>query len=127
MLDMMAARLSSGMPHVTFKPAGTSMQPLIQSGEQVTVHRLTDPGRVELKPGDVVLARVAGSVYLHKVTAVDHDRRRVQIGNNRGRVNGWTGYAKVYGICPRPDAPPAPVRLSIPPLPAPRREYRRAG
>ncbi len=22
-----------------------------------------------------------------------------QISNNRGRVNGWTSYAKVFGIC----------------------------
>lgn len=124
----MAARLGSGVAQVTFQPAGTSMRPIIEPGEQVTVHRLNDTGRAELAVGDVVLVRVAGSVYLHKVIDTDHRHRRVLIGNNRGRVNGWTGYAKVYGICPRPNAPPAIVRrLSIPPLPAPRREYRRAG
>ena len=24
--------------------------------------------------------------------------RRVQIGNNRGGINGWTGFDRVYGI-----------------------------
>jgi hypothetical protein len=52
-----------------------------------------------LKTGMIVLARVAGRVYLHKITAVDYGRRRVQIGNNRGGINGWTAYEKVYGIC----------------------------
>jgi hypothetical protein len=46
---------------------------------------------------DAVAARVAGTVYLHKVTALDG--RRVQIGNNRGRINGWTGREKVFGRC----------------------------
>jgi hypothetical protein len=50
------------------------------------------------KPADL-LVRVAGTNYLHLVSAVDPDRARVQISNNRGRVNGWTGHARVYGIC----------------------------
>ena len=52
-----------------------------------------------LEPGDIVLVKVAGSVYLHKVLSVDGARRRVQIGNNRGRINGWTSFDKVAGIC----------------------------
>jgi hypothetical protein len=55
-----------------------------------------------LKTGMIVLARVSGRVYLHKITAVDYGRHRVQIGNNRGGINGWTAYEKVYGIY-RPD------------------------
>jgi hypothetical protein len=46
-----------------------------------------------------VLARVAGTVYLHLVSSVDTVRNRVQISNNRGRVNGWTSYDRVFGIC----------------------------
>jgi hypothetical protein len=49
--------------------------------------------------GDIVLARVAGSIYRHLVSAVDAGTGRVQISNNRGRVNGWTNHAKIYGIC----------------------------
>ena len=84
---------------------GSSMVPLIRSRQLVTV----TPVRPELlEPGDIVLARVAGSVYLHLVSAVDHERQRVQVSNNRGRVNGWTSHARVYGICTRVDAAPRP-------------------
>lgn len=82
------------------------MVPLIMSRQLVTVV----PVRPELvDPGDIVLTRVAGSVYLHLVSAVDHERQRVQISNNRGRVNGWTGHARVYGICARVEAAPRPL------------------
>jgi hypothetical protein len=33
------------------------------------------------------------------VSAVDARASRVQISNNRGRVNGWANYTKVFGIC----------------------------
>jgi hypothetical protein len=56
-----------------------------------------DPARVE--PGDIVLARVAGTTYLHLVSAIDTAAGRVQISNNRGKVNGWTSHHRVYGIC----------------------------
>ena len=80
-----------------------------------------DASQVEV--GDIVLARVAGAMYLHLVSAVDHDRARVQISNNRGRVNGSTGHAHVYGICTvvnrsRPD--PTLGRCSQRSLAAPR-------
>jgi hypothetical protein len=72
------------------------MIPLIRSRQLVTVAPV-DPARVEV--GDIVLARVAGTVYLHLVSAVDRSKSRVQISNNRGRINGWTGYGRVHGIC----------------------------
>ncbi len=56
-----------------------------------------DPTKLDI--GDIVLARVAGTVYLHLVSSVDPARRRVQISNNRGRVNGWTNHERVFGIC----------------------------
>jgi len=65
-----------------------------------------DPTRVEV--GDIVLARVAGTTYLHLVSAVDGAHSRVQISNNRGRVNGWTSHARVYGICTAVDGVPRP-------------------
>ncbi|MEU7140924.1 S26 family signal peptidase [Nocardia sp. NPDC046473] len=77
-----------------FRPTGSSMVPLIRSRQLVTVAPV-HPARVEV--GDIVLARVAGSVYLHLVTAIAG--KRVQIGNNRGRVNGWTSHDRVFGLC----------------------------
>jgi hypothetical protein len=94
-LDAVAARVAAGGT-VDFRPRGTSMIPLVRSGDLVTVAPVV-PAKVE--PGDIVLVRVAGTTYLHLVSAVDHERGRVQISNNRGRVNGWTGHARVYGIC----------------------------
>jgi hypothetical protein len=72
------------------------MVPIIRSRQLVTVAPV-DPSLVEV--ADIVLAKVAGTVYLHLVSAVDGPRQRVQISNNRGRINGWTGYERVYGIC----------------------------
>ncbi|MFG2840999.1 S26 family signal peptidase [Streptomyces zaomyceticus] len=81
---------------MTFRPSGSSMIPLIRSRQQVVVAPV-DPSKVET--GDIVLARVAGTVYLHLVSSVDLARKRVQISNNRGRVNGWTSHDRVFGIC----------------------------
>ena len=95
MLDAAAERVAGGAT-VSFRPSGSSMVPLIRSRQEVVVAP-ADPARLAV--GDIVLARVAGTVYLHLVSAVDPTRRRVQISNNRGRVNGWTGYDRVFGIC----------------------------
>jgi hypothetical protein len=95
MMDAIAARVADGET-VEFRPTGNSMAPLIQSRQNVRVEPV-DATKVEV--GDIVLVRVAGTTYLHLVSAVDHDRARVQISNNRGRVNGWTSHARVYGIC----------------------------
>jgi signal peptidase I len=96
MLDAMAARLAVPPHWVMFRAPGGSMTPLIQPGEEVTVFRVDKPEALEV--GDIVLARVGGSTYLHKVTAMDVPRGRVQIGNNHGHVNGWTSFDKVYGL-----------------------------
>ncbi|GAA3447812.1 hypothetical protein Pve01_49840 [Planomonospora venezuelensis] len=56
-----------------------------------------DPSKLEV--GDIVRARVQRSVCLHLASAVDASAGRVQIGNNRGRMNGWTGHDRVFGIC----------------------------
>jgi hypothetical protein len=104
MLDGVAARVAAGET-VDFRPTGDSMVPLIRSRQQVRVAPV-HPARLAV--GDIVLARVAGTVYLHLVSAVDPARRRVQIGNNRGRVNGWTGYDRVYGLCVAVEGSPRP-------------------
>lgn len=72
------------------------MRPLISSGQEVVIA----PVQANLvEPDDIVLARVSGNVYLHRVLAVDEARHRVRIGNNRGGINGWTAYERVHGIC----------------------------
>ena len=104
-------RLQAGET-VQFRPRGHSMRGKVESGQKVTV---VPAEQVEV--GDIVLARVAGTVYLHWVSAVDASVGRVQISNNRGRVNGWTTHDQVYGICldvegrPRPGAA-AKVRVN---------------
>lgn len=72
------------------------MVPLIRSRQSVVVAPV-DPAKLEV--GDIVLARVSGTVYLHLVSSLDPTRNRVQISNNRGRVNGWTSHDRVFGIC----------------------------
>ena len=65
----------------------------IESGQQVTVEPMASH---PLEIGDIVLCRVNGMEYLHLVKAVSGDR--VQIGNNRGQINGWTSRRTVFGI-----------------------------
>lgn len=61
------------------------MKGKIESGQLCTVDPV-DP--TTLKPGDIVLCRVKGKEYLHIIKTIDGSR--FQIGNNRGRINGWT-------------------------------------
>lgn len=103
-LDAMAVRVASGAV-VEFRPAGSSMTPLIRSRQVV---RVAPVNTAMLEVGDIVLARVAGTVYLHLVSAIDPGNGRVQISNNRGRINGWTSPAKVFGICTGIDGIPRP-------------------
>jgi hypothetical protein len=65
----------------------------IESGQLVTVVPLGDR-----RPaiGDIVLCKVNGAQYLHLVKAVSGER--FQIGNNRGRINGWTSRRNIFGI-----------------------------
>jgi hypothetical protein len=94
-MDAVAARVAAGAT-VTFRPTGSSMVPLIRSRQEVVVAPV-DPTKLEV--GDIVLARVTGTVYLHLVSSVDPTRNRLQISNNRGRINGWTTHPRTYGIC----------------------------
>lgn len=72
------------------------MVPLIYSKEPINLAPV-NPSKLE--KGDIVLAKVSGRRYTHKVSAVDHGKQRIQISNNHGGVNGWTSYDQVYGIC----------------------------
>ena len=69
---------------VSFRPRGNSMSGQIESGQLCTV---TPVDAASLEVGDIVLCKVNGSEYLHLVKAIQG--ARFQIGNNRGRINGW--------------------------------------
>lgn len=98
-LAVIAEALRNGKESVTFRPHGNSMTPIIKSGQEVTVHRL-DPDE-PVGAGDVVLVKVQGRTYLHLITAIQGGR--YQIGNNHGRINGWTSRDRIYGVYCRAD------------------------
>ncbi|MDR3460602.1 MAG: hypothetical protein P4N60_24500 [Verrucomicrobiae bacterium] len=79
---------------VQFRPRGNSMTGKIESGQLCTVA----PAKTDdLEVGDIVLCKVNGCQYLHLIKARQADR--FQIGNNRGRINGWIGANGIYGKC----------------------------
>lgn len=82
---------------VSFRPRGNSMKGKIESGQLCTVEPIADPP--SLAKGDIVLFKVNGNEYLHLIKAVQGSR--FQIGNNRGRINGWIGLNSIYGKCVR--------------------------
>lgn len=65
---------------------GTSMSPLIESGQ---MHRLAPATWEECEVGDIVYCKVKGRFYTHLVKAKS-SKRGLQIGNNKGHINGWT-------------------------------------
>lgn len=81
---------------VRCRPVGNSMRPLIPSGADVEIAPVVAE---RIEADDIVLVRVGGHVYLHKVLVVEAANRRARIGNNRGGVNGWASFDRIYGIC----------------------------
>lgn len=84
------AKLQNGET-VQFRPRGNSMAGKVESGQLCTV----EPVKGELEVGDIVLCKVNGYQYLHLIKAKQGSR--FQIGNNRGRINGWVGRDCIYG------------------------------
>ncbi|MCU0239224.1 MAG: hypothetical protein MUC29_07265 [Pyrinomonadaceae bacterium] len=80
---------------VSFRPRGNSMKGKIESGQLCTVEPITD--YESLKKDDIVLCKVNGSQYLHLIKAIQG--KRFQIGNNRGRINGWITANQIFGKC----------------------------
>jgi hypothetical protein len=79
---------------VSFRPRGHSMSGKIESGQLCTVEPVE---AAALKVGDIVLCKVRGREYLHLVKAIQGPR--FQIGNNRGRINGWVSANAIFGRC----------------------------
>ena len=91
------AKLKNGET-VSFRPRGNSMSGKIESGQLCTVEPI-DLKNVEV--GDIVLCKVNGYEYLHLVKAIQG--QRFQIGNNKGRINGWITANSIFGKCVRID------------------------
>ena len=83
-------KLQMGETFVTSEK-GNSMVPLIKSGQE---HRLAPATWENCEKGDIVYCKVGGRFYTHLVHGKNQDKGLL-IGNNRGRMNGWT--KKVYG------------------------------
>ena len=90
MKNFKIVRLLAGETFITSE-RGNSMVPLIMSGQN---HKLAPITLEEVKVGDIVYCKVHGSMYTHLVKAID-PIRGCQIGNNKGKINGWT--KQVYG------------------------------
>jgi hypothetical protein len=88
------AKLKNGET-VQFRPRGNSMQGKIDSGQLCTVEPISDC--LSLQKGDIVLCKINGNEYLHLIKAIQG--KRFQIGNNRGRINGWIGTNSIFGKC----------------------------
>jgi hypothetical protein len=78
---------------VKFRPRGNSMQGKVESGQLVTVAPLAD--EADIAVGDIVLCKVKGNQYLHLVKALRGNE--VQIGNNKGFINGWASRRQIFG------------------------------
>lgn len=72
---------------------GQSMTPILKSGQPVIVSPLkTD---IVLEKNDIVLCKVNGHFYLHKISAIKGTQ--YQISNNHGHVNGWVSKRNIFG------------------------------
>jgi hypothetical protein len=85
---------------VQFRPRGNSMTGKIESGQLCTVEPVDHPE--VLAVGDIVLCKVNGCQYIHLIKAIEG--KRFQIGNNRGRINGWITANAIFGKCIRVEA-----------------------
>ena len=85
------AKLKEG-EEVTIRPSGHSMTPRVKSGQ---LCRIAPVEASKLAVHDIVLCRVRGNEYLHLVKAIQGSR--YQIGNNRGRINGWVEKRSIFG------------------------------
>ena len=74
---------------------GQSMTPILKSGQPVICKPVTE--ETELKKNDIVLCKVKGKYYLHKISAIKNGVS-YQISNNHGHVNGTIGRSSIYGV-----------------------------
>jgi hypothetical protein len=78
-------RLLEGETIISKEP-GNSMLPRLKSRQPV---RIAPATWEMIEVGDIVYCKVRGNVYTHLVKAKSLSRGCL-IGNNHGRINGWT-------------------------------------
>lgn len=80
------------------KEPGNSMLPILKSKQPVKLQPISWE---DCEVGDIVFCKVRGNVFTHLVKG-KNQKRGLLIGNNRGRINGWTKnvYGKVIEILP---------------------------
>lgn len=83
-------KLQDGETIISKEP-GNSMLPILKSKQPV---RLAPISWEDCEIGDIVFCRVRGNVFTHLVKGKSNTRGLL-IGNNHGRINGWT--KNVYG------------------------------
>jgi hypothetical protein len=71
-----------------------SMMPRIKSEQAVKCSPVTND--TILRKNDVVLSKVNGHLYLHKISTISGNQ--YQISNNHGHVNGWVSRKNIYGL-----------------------------
>lgn len=81
---------------VQFKPRGNSMSGVIESGDTVMIEPISKE-TLPLLCGDIVLCKVKGKEYLHRIKAIKG--KQFQIGNTHGKINGWITINSIYGVC----------------------------
>lgn len=74
---------------------GQSMTPILKSGQPVICRPVTKD--TPLKKNDIVLCKVKGNYYLHKISAIKNGVS-YQISNNHGHVNGTINKNNIFGI-----------------------------
>ncbi|MFW6130759.1 MAG: hypothetical protein ACOC56_06185 [Atribacterota bacterium] len=89
-MNRVVEKLMNGEEVVNREP-GNSMIPKIKHRQAVRIKPCTWK---DVKKGDIVYCKVRGNFYTHLVKATNI-KRGCLIGNNHGRINGWT--KKVYG------------------------------
>ena len=90
------ARLRAGET-VSFRESGNSMTPRIKHRQKCTYAPVLSHDDVSV--GDAVFCKVGPYYYTHLIKAKmpEGDGYRYQIGNNHGKINGWTTLDKIFG------------------------------
>ena len=96
---MIKAQLVSGR-NVYYRSSGSSLWPLVESGDGCTYSPVTSQNQVKVK--DIVFCEVqpGNRFYAHMVLEAQEEssgKMRYIIGNVRGRQNGWCFIEHIYG------------------------------
>lgn len=83
--------------YIVSREGGNSMSPRIKHREPVVLKPVTED--MPLKKNDMVFCYVGGNWYTHLIKSIqgNGEKRRFQISNLKGRVNGTIGLDKIFG------------------------------